>query len=531
MAKLDGVKVVNETVEYNGSVYTEVEGKTQENDLIKFVESELDITPGAFYLVDEIDSDGDVNFIDDNDDYRYFPNESDLYKTYRKSHAITTDKLTDAEGVVKIELPDGTKLEGTPSDLEKITRSMQKMQNEQQGQAEQVATVDIPEEVVEVENVGDPVSKRLQVGDYAKVITHDDNGQSKFGDIVKVTEDDESNVPFDTKHLDGSYAGWHYENDLVRATEAEVKEATATKDEPLKIGDYAKIIQEGHGNFGKVVKITNDNRDGQLYPYSTELLDGTFGDIHSENHLVKATEAEVLEAKQALLKEGDFAKVVANTTSHYFEIGTVVKLDDYAEETDAFTAYYIDGSDFWRIYRSDLEPLTKEEVLEAKRALLKEGAFARIIGGENTEDVCGPHNYETGTIVKLACDCDSDGTFETRHLNGDEPDAPWVHRKDLEPLTKEEAEHIAREAEEEKKAKAEHAKWSAIGREVGELRDGDVVQFTESTGTSEFPEDSVAIITNVSGDEFNFGEDDVYDGDSAWVKLIVPVEQRFDTVG
>ncbi|MCC2383514.1 hypothetical protein [Bacillus cereus] len=452
MAKLDGVKVVNETVEYNGSVYTEVEGKTQENDLIKFVESELDITPGAFYLVDEIDSDGDVNFIDDNDDYRYFPNESDLYKTYRKSHAITTDKLTDAEGVVKIELPDGTKLEGTPSDLEKITRSMQKMQNEQQGQAEQVATVDIPEEVVEVENVGDPVSKRLQVGDYAKVITHDDNGQSKFGDIVKVTEDDESNVPFDTKHLDGSYAGWHYENDLVRATEAEVKEATATKDEPLKIGDYAKIIQEGHGNFGKVVKITNDNRDGQLYPYSTELLDGTFGDIHSENHLVKATEAEVLEAKQALLKEGDFARIIANTSSHRFEIGTVVKLK--SENGTSFTAYYLDESDFWGVYRKDLEPLTKEE-----------------------------------------------------------------------------AEHIAREAEEEKKTKAERDKWVAIGREVGEIKKGDIVRTTSHCGSvnpvgtigvahEDGTVDSCSTVA-LNGDTGNWSS----------VELIVPVGQRFDTVG
>ncbi|MGN4664772.1 hypothetical protein ACTFRP_02560 [Bacillus cereus group sp. MYBK234-1] len=444
MAKLDGVKVVNETVEYNGFVYTLVTGDAKVEDIVKASEQELDVTEGAFYLVVDIDDDNDIVFKDNVDDSNYF-NQGE-HSVFRKSHVITTDKLTDAEGVVTITLPDGTKLEGTPSDLEKITRSMQALQ------AEQVATVEMPEEVVEVENAGDPVSKRLQVGDYAKVITHDDNGQSKFGDIVKVTEDDESNVPFDTKHLDGSYAGWHYENDLVRATEAEVKAATATKDEPLKIGDYAKIIQEGHGNFGKVVKITNDNRDGQLYPYSTELLDGTFGDIHSENHLVKATEAEVLEAKQALLKEGDFARIIANTSSHRFEIGTVVKLK--SESGTSFTAYYLDESDF---------------------------------GG--------------------------------------------VYRKDLKPLTKEETEHITSEAEEEEKAKAERAKWTAIGRKVGEIKKGDIVRTISHCGSvnpvgtigvayGDSTVDSCSTVA-LAGDSGNWSS----------VELIVPVEQRFDTVG
>ncbi|MFB5690220.1 hypothetical protein [Bacillus cereus] len=444
MAKLDGVKVVNETVEYNGFVYTLVTGDAKVEDIVKASEQELDVTEGAFYLVVDIDDDNDIVFKDNVDDSNYF-NQGE-HSVFRKSHVITTDKLTDAEGVVTITLPDGTKLEGTPSDLEKITRSMQKMQ------AEQVAMVEMPEEVVEVEDESEPVSERLQVGDYAKVITHDDNGQSKFGDIVKVTEDDKSNVPFDTKHLDGSYAGWHYENDLVRATEAEVKAATATKDEPLKIGDYAKIIQEGHENFGKVVKITNDNRDGQVYPYSTELLDGTFGDIHSGNHLVKATEAEVLEAKQALLKEGDFARIIANTSSHRFEIGTVVKLK--SESGTSFTAYYLDESDFWGVYRKDLERLTKEET-----------------------------------------------------------------------------EHITREAEEEKKAKAERAKWAAIGREVGEIKKGDIVRTISHCGSvnpvgtigvahGDSTVDSCSAVA-LAGDSGNWSS----------VELIVPVEQRFDTVG
>lgn len=397
MAKLDGIKVVNEnTVEYNGFVYELVTGDAKAADVIKAFEQELDVTEGAFYLVVDIDDDNDIVFKDNVDDSNYFSQGE--HSVFRKSHAITNDKLTDAEGVVKIELPDGTKLEGTPSDLEKITRSMQKMQNEQQGQAEQVTSVGMPVEEIEVEDESESVSERLQVGDYAKVI-EEGTHSAKVGDIVKIFVDDEDNQPFKCEDL--------------------------------------------HGN-------------GLVFPW------------FREHELVKATDEEVLEAKQALLKEGDFARVVANTTCHSFEIGTIVKLDDYVEETEAFTAYYIDGSDFWRIYRSDLEPLTKEEM-----------------------------------------------------------------------------EHITRESEEEKKAKAERDKWAAIGREVGEIKDGDVVRVIDKGNTrlnagdigvvaesydyvkerEDKQEDSVAFRVNTSNREY------VNWLDVADVELIVPVEQRFDTVG
>lgn len=392
MAKLDGIKVVNEnTVEYNGFVYALVTGDAQVHDLAKALDNGLDITSGAFYLVTQVDSDGDITFVDNANDNHCVNNDDDYWKVFRKSHAITIDNLTDAEGVVTITLPDGTKLEGTPSDLEKITRSMQALQ------AEHVAAVEMPEEAVEVEDASEPVAERLQVGDYAKVI---EDGPHGFE-----------------------------EDDVVRIYD---------------IVDYGSNRIRGEYLSGKRIGC----------------------DYFFEHELVKATDAEVQMA-----------------------------------------------------------------IREAKQALLKEGDFARVISNEVTTEACGPHEFEIGTVLKLHEFDSDDNTFETRYLNGDEPDAPWVHRKDLEPLTKEEAEHIAREAEEEKKAKAEREKWAVIGREVGELRDGDVVQFTESTGTSDFPEGSVAIITNVNGDEFNFGESDVYDGDSDWVKLIVPVEQRFDTVG
>ncbi|PEF71690.1 hypothetical protein [Bacillus cereus] len=389
MAKLANVKVVNENkVEYNGFVYTLVTGDAKVEDIVKASEQELDVTEGAFYLVVDIDDDNDIVFKDNVDDSNYF-NQGE-HSVFRKSHAITTDKLTDAEGVVTITLPDGTKLEGTPSDLEKITRSMQKMQAEQ-GSSE--------EESVEVENASEPVSERLQVGDYAKVV-EEGSHSAKVGDIVKIFVDDEDNQSFKCENLQG------------------------------------KELR---------------------YPW------------FYERGLVKATDKEVLEAKQALLKEGD---------------------------------------------------------------------FARGVSVEHTEEACGPHNFETGTIVNLYSFDIDDNTFETRYLNGDTPDAEWVHRKDLEPLTKEETEHITREAEEEKKAKAEREekeavrlKWAAIGREVGKIKKGDIVRTTSCDGSV----NPVGTI-GVAREDSTVGSCSTIalNGDSAnWsrVELIIPVEQRFSTVG
>ncbi|MHA4153228.1 hypothetical protein [Bacillus cereus] len=380
MAKLDGIKVVSEnTVEYNGFVYGLVTEGAKTNDLIQCFENDEWLIRGEFYYVYDIDSDGDMVFNDEEGDSRYRNPHSNSWKVFRISHEITINKLTDAEGVVKIELPDGTKLEGTPSDLEKITRKLQEMQ------AEQRSSVEIK---AEVEDGSESVSERLQIGDYAKVVGEGSHS-AKVGDIVKIFVDDEDNQPFKCEDLQG------------------------------------KELR---------------------YPW------------FREHELVKATDEEVLEAKQALLKEGD---------------------------------------------------------------------FARVVGVEHTEDVCGPHEFEVGTVLKLHEFDSDDNTFETRHLNGEESDAPWVHRKDLEPLTKEEAEHITREAEEEKKAKAERDKWAAIGREVGEIKDGDIV-LTVNYGIVE--------ITSINDEHYRYSYDNK-NGDrdrlskDATLELIVPVEQRFDTVG
>lgn len=409
MAKLDNVKVVNETVEYNGFVYELTNEGARQGDLIQCLEDDaVDLTYGAFYRVIGTDDHYDMQFLDDDNDERERSVTDEEYKVFRKFHEITNDKLTDAEGgkegTVKIELPDGTKLEGTPSDLEKITRSMQKMQ------AEQVAAVEMPVEEIEVEDESESVSERLQVGDYAKVI-EEGTHSAKVGDIVKIFVDDEDNQPFKCEDL--------------------------------------------HGN-------------GLVFPW------------FREHELVKATDEEVLEAKQALLKEGDFARVIG------------------VEHT-------------------------------------KRGGFH----DEDNEDVGGGHSFENGTVVELEETYnkldETEDAFKAYYLDGS--DWWWVHRKDLEPLTAEEAEHIAREAEEEKKAKAEREekeaerlKWETIGREVGEIKIGDIVEVT-SCGCGVNKVGDIGVVTETDGVDHRVNAGRGNDSNWSSVELIVPVEQRFDTVG
>lgn len=107
---------------------------------------------------------------------------------------------------------------------------------------------------------------------------------------------------------------------------AAVKKAEAEA-QRLKVGDYAKVVQSGHGNYGKIVEITKDDLRGP-YVYATKHLNEDGADIHAPGQLVRATDEEVAEAKRKLelheieskwhaigreigeFKEGDFAQVV-----------------------------------------------------------------------------------------------------------------------------------------------------------------------------------------------------------------------------
>ncbi|MFF2413490.1 hypothetical protein [Bacillus safensis] len=91
---------------------------------------------------------------------------------------------------------------------------------------------------------------RLKVGDYAKVVDYSDYPGLAKGDIVKISRDDESSVPFYCDVLSGERAKtsiWMYERRLVHATEAEVaaaKEAEAKRSTEAKWAKIGRKVDE-----------------------------------------------------------------------------------------------------------------------------------------------------------------------------------------------------------------------------------------------------------------------------------------------
>ncbi|MEK4789460.1 hypothetical protein [Bacillus sp. FSL K6-2971] len=126
---------------------------------------------------------------------------------------------------------------------------------------------------------------RLKVGDYAKVV--DDSGQDAVtkGDFVKITEDDETTLPFKCDVVIGKSAGgyvWARESDLVHATEAEVTAVREAEDKRSVEAKWAKIGRRvGEYKVGDIVAYDDTNwfgnsgigevSEGQLLSYQVRI--------------------------------------------------------------------------------------------------------------------------------------------------------------------------------------------------------------------------------------------------------------------
>ncbi len=85
---------------------------------------------------------------------------------------------------------------------------------------------------------------RLKVGDYAKVVDASDHRGLAEGDFVRITEDDESDIPFYCDVLSGELAKksiWMHESKLVLATQTEV---TASKEAETKWAKIGRKVDE-----------------------------------------------------------------------------------------------------------------------------------------------------------------------------------------------------------------------------------------------------------------------------------------------
>ncbi|MEK4970670.1 hypothetical protein MKX29_24000 [Cytobacillus sp. FSL R7-0696] len=218
MAKLENVKTIDMVngeitkVEYNGDIYVKVdEGQGTENIGDIVIGKKGKGRDDSYFEIVEISS----------------FNSSRSGKFY--------DEDDDLDGMLYYEV---FRKQSTPSATANLDERVSVLESK-------VATLE-----------GEPVAQPLKVGDYAKVVGSSNTFDEK-GAIVKIVEDDGTDIPFKNEHLDGSYAGWQDVESLVRATDEEVAEAKAQaaleakwakigrKPNEFKKGD---IVHSGNGS-------------------------------------------------------------------------------------------------------------------------------------------------------------------------------------------------------------------------------------------------------------------------------------------
>ncbi|TPG88129.1 hypothetical protein EEL32_10210 [Brevibacillus laterosporus] len=311
--------VPNELVTHEGVIYRKVAREAKPGD--KFVvpnESAMDYTAGKVYEIVSLGGSGNPHFIDDvNEEYYVTPGEYIVLEP-----ASIDEELAVAQARV--------------AELE----AMKKKTN------------------------------HLKVGEYAKVV-ESGRERASVGQIVKVSHEDKSRMPFRTEDLDGKFTGWFYEDELVRATDEEVAEARRQLERnKIKPGVTVKLVIED----GKYPKHGwGDASNGDIGKVRT--VDGSSVRVDFPNQsdwkahideLTIATEEEI--AKETRLNVGEYAKVVASGSDHSANIGDIVKIVRDDQSDLPFRCETADGKELscpW-FRASDLTRASDEELKWAK---------------------------------------------------------------------------------------------------------------------------------------------------------------------
>ncbi|MGO4897525.1 hypothetical protein ACG2QI_00345 [Bacillus sp. GM2] len=238
-------------------------------------------------------------------------------------------------------------------------------------------------------------------------------------------------------------------------------------------------------------------------------FDTSANDVFEVYRKVSTASAEA-EPKPERLKVGDYAKVVGNESGHYAEIDEIVLIKRDDKDFAPFHCEKLNGDEAGIFYEDELVHATDEEVAEAKdaaaRAKFKKGAKVRLKSGGGKLPLCG---YENGKVYEVENPEYPHIRGKSISITGGECFRGYATPDQLEPLTEEEA--------------AEIEKWAAIGREVGEYKAGDMVQYLydgEICEVVDVAEDgSVKVATQKHG---NCTEN------QSSIELIAPVEARFD---
>nr|WP_154895220.1 hypothetical protein [Paenibacillus xylanexedens] len=286
------------------------------------------------------------------------------------------------------------------------------------------------------------------------------------------------------------------------------------------VGERIKIVArhecEVHYGNGAEFIVVRDAGDGDVRVNTERVKERLV--LHREYVVLEPVNAEpAKKAEPERLSVGDYARFVKDGA-------TVMKTGDIVEitEVDSSSVPYrtkrlTDGAEAWASV-SKLVRATDEEVAAAKdpRSQFAVGDKVRLVSGGSDFPLRGFTDGGIYTVNNPKVGSHDNARVEIKRASGN---TGYALPSEIVKLTAEEVAEIERK-------QAEEAKWNAIGRKVNELKDGDIVRFTELTGAAGYTIGSITEIRNVRGQRFDFGG--IFGGHVQWCELVTPVEQRFD---
>jgi transcription antitermination factor NusG len=287
---------------------------------------------------------------------------------------------------------------------------------------------------------------------------------------------------------------------------------------PAKVGERIRIVEAtesaGYYKNGDVLTV----RDADRWD------NGRAVSVDGFSHGIYHREYVVLEpiTQPERLHVGDYAKVIDASGDGASKIGDIIEIDSDGHLIGGKT---FDGRSI-TMFAHRFVRATAEEVAAAKdpRSQFAEGDNVRLISGGGEWPLYGFTNGEIYEVQTPKYD-DHVCAPVVQIVGGRRGVGNGYAKADQ--LKKVSAEELA-EIEREAVRAAERAKWAAIGRKVGEIKVGDVVEVVSSSGRN--PVGRIGIAHRVDGPVAAVATVDYPDSWACWtqVKLIVPVEQRFD---
>lgn len=320
--------------------------------------------------------------------------------------------------------------------------------------------------------------------------------------------------------------------------------------------EYREVKRKA--NVGDRIKITNRVKREDRYEDDAEFIvkrADSDGDVYvdtetQESVMVLRSEYAVLEpvtksaetpepAKKAepeRLAVGDYARVVdGEKINSGARVGDIVEIlvDDksYVPYKVRTISGYRVGEESWALPSAFVRATDEEvaKVLAAKdpRSKFAAGDKVRLVSGGTKWPLAG---FEDGGIYTVGSPTNSyhKGT-RVEIMNGSH--GGFALPPEIVKLTAAEIAEIERKQAEEDAKRAEEARWTAIGRKVNEYKVGDIVEIIDSLGGSNKKgEIGMVVDARRHGENPRVGTVTNPSGVAGRnvVKLIVPVEQRFD---